>query len=245
MRLPLLIDFINYQDLKIPTNTRKKLAMHYAPQSEPCPLQYSPFKSCTVPRPIGWLSTVSKSGTSNLAPFSQWQNLTFDPPMVMFAANQLSSGERKHTVINAEETGWFVWNMATYDLRDAVNISAMELPEGEDEFVRAGVTPEACISAPGSRVFESPAHFECRYLSTHRLRGNSSHGWVEVVYGEVMHIHVNDNYLTPDGKMDIPKIRPLARLGYYDYTSVTEVFEMRIPEAGFMSNEGLEGKSSK
>jgi hypothetical protein len=60
-----------------------------------------------------------------------------------------------------------------------------------------------------------------------------------------MHIHVNDNYLTPDGKMDIPKIRPLARLGYYDYTSVTEVFEMRIPEAGFMSNEGLEGKSSK
>ena len=63
----------------------------------------------------------------------------FDPPMVMFAANQLSS-ERKHTVVNAEETGWFVWNMATYDLREAVNISAMEVPEGEDEFQHAGVT---------------------------------------------------------------------------------------------------------
>jgi flavin reductase (DIM6/NTAB) family NADH-FMN oxidoreductase RutF len=151
--------------------------------------------------------------------------------------------ERKHTVVNAEETGWFVWNMATYDLREAVNMSAMELHE--DEFVRAGVTPQSCISAPGSRVRESPAHFECLYLSTHRLRGNSNHGWVEVVYGEVMHIHVNDAYLTPEGKMDIPKIRPLARLGYYDYTSVTEVFEMRIPGAESMSNDGLEGKSTK
>lgn len=218
--------------------------MHYAPQSDPCPLPWSPFKSCTVPRPIGWLSTVSKDGVPNLAPYSQWQNLTFDPPMVMFAANQLSSGQRKHTVVNAEETGWFVWNMATYDLREAVNISAMELPEGEDEFARAGVTPIPCIDAPGPRVAESPAHFECRYLSTHRLRGNSNHGWVEVVYGEVMRIHVNDDVITKEGKLDIPRIRPLARLGYYDYTSVTEVFEMRVPEAHGMLNAGLEGKSS-
>ena len=218
--------------------------MQYAPQQEPCPLPYSPFKSCTVPRPIGWLSTISKDGKPNLAPYSQWQNLTFDPPMVMFAANQLSSGERKHTVINAEETGWFVWNMATYDLREAVNISAMELPKGEDEFVRAGVTAQSCIEAPGPRVAESPAHFECRYLSTHRLRGNSNHGWVEVVYGEVVQIHVRDEVITPDGKLDIPKIRPLARLGYYDYTSVTEVFEMRVPGAHGLLNAGLEGKSS-
>jgi len=218
--------------------------MHYAPQSESCPLPFSPFKSCTVPRPIGWLSTISKNGTPNLAPYSQWQNLTFDPPMVMFAANQLSSGERKHTVVNAEETGWFVWNMATYDLREAVNISAMEVPEGEDEFQHAGVTAQSCISAPGPRVLESPAHFECRYLSTHRLRGNSNHGWVEVVYGEVMHIHVNDGFLTAEGKMDIPKIRPLARLGYYDYTSVTEVFEMQIPGGKEATHQGLEGKPS-
>ncbi len=137
--------------------------MHYAPGKEDCPLPFSPFKSCTVPRPIGWLSTISKDGVPNLAPYSQWQNLTFDPPMVMFAANQLSSGERKHTVVNAEETGWFVWNMATYDLREAVNISAMELEANEDEFLRAGVTPVSCIDAPCPRVKESPAHFECRY----------------------------------------------------------------------------------
>ena len=184
--------------------------MHYAPQAEACRLPYSPFRSCTVPRPIGWLFTVSKDGIPNLAPYSQWQNLTFDPPMVMFTANQLSSGARKHTLVNAEDTGWFVWNMANYDLREAVNISAMELPTGENEFLRAGVTAQPCIDAPGPRVAESPAHFECRYLSTHRLRGNSNQGWVEVVYGEVMHIHVRDEVITPEGKLDIPKIHPLS-----------------------------------
>jgi flavin reductase (DIM6/NTAB) family NADH-FMN oxidoreductase RutF len=217
--------------------------MHYAPGKDPCPLPFSPFKSCTVPRPIGWLSTISKDGKANLAPYSQWQNLSFDPPMVMFAANPYSDGRRKHTVINAEDTGWFVWNMATYDLREAVNISAMEWPDGVDEFEKAGVTKAACIDAPGPRVAQSPAHFECRYLSTHRLRGNSSHGWVDVVYGEVVRIHVKDEVLTPQGKLDIPAIRPLARMGYYDYTSVTETFEMRIPGATGAAANGLEGKA--
>ena len=217
--------------------------MHYAPASEPCPLPFSPFKSCTVPRPIGWLSTVSTDGVPNLAPYSQWQNLTFDPPMVMFAANQLSDGRRKDTVVNAEQTSWFVWNMATYDLREAVNITAMELPCEVDEFERAGVTKAPCIDAPGPRVAESPAHFECRYLSTHRLQGNSNHGWVDVVYGEVVRIHVDDAVVTPEGKLDIPRIRPLARLGYYDYTSVTEVFEMRVPGASGAAAAGLEGRS--
>ena len=111
--------------------------MHYAPDSETCPLPFSPFKACTVPRPIGWLSTISADGVHNLAPYSQWQNLTFDPPLVMFAANQYPDGRRKDAVVNAEQTSWFVWNMATYDLPEAVNISAMALPPDEDEFERA------------------------------------------------------------------------------------------------------------
>jgi flavin reductase (DIM6/NTAB) family NADH-FMN oxidoreductase RutF len=71
-------------------------------------LPHDPFKSLTVPRPIGWLSTISPEGVVNLAPYSQWQNLTWDPPMVMLAANQSVHGGRKDTVRNAEETGWFV-----------------------------------------------------------------------------------------------------------------------------------------
>ena len=217
--------------------------MDYAPGREACPLPFSPFKACTVPRPIGWISTLSRAGRANLAPYSQWQNLTFDPPMVMFAANQYSDGRRKHSVINAEETGWLVWNMATWDLREAVNISAAEWPEGDDEFLRAGVTKAPCVDAPGPKVAESPAHFECRYLSTHRLRGNSNHGWVEVVYGEVVRIHVKDEVLTPEGKLDYPRIRPLARMGYYDYTAVSETFEMRIPGGSAATSAGLEGKA--
>ncbi len=216
--------------------------MHYAPDSETCPLPFSPFKACTVPRPIGWLSTISPDGVHNLAPYSQWQNLTFDPPMVMFAANQYPDGRRKDTVVNAEKTGWFVWNMATYDLREAVNISAMALPPDEDEFDRAGITKADCIDAPGARVAESPCHFECRYLSTHRLAGNSPVGCVDVVYGQVTRIHVADRVILPSGKLDIATIRPIARMGYYDYATITEIFEMRIPSASGAAEDGLEGK---
>lgn len=217
--------------------------MHYAPGLDPCPLPYSPFKACTVPRPIGWISTLSKDGVANLAPYSQWQNLTFDPPMVMFAANQYSDGRRKHTVINAEDTGWFVWNMCSFALKDAMNITAMEWPGGTDEFEKAGLEKAASVDCAVPRVAASPAHFECRYLSTHRLRGHSGHGWVDVVYGEVTRIHVQDDALTPEGKLNYPMIQPLARMGYYDYTVVRDTFEMRIPGAGPEAAAGLEGKA--
>lgn len=218
--------------------------MHYAPGTEPCPLPFSPFKSCTVPRPIGWLSTISGDGIANLAPYSQWQNLTFDPPMVMFAANGYPDGRRKDTVLNAEETGWFVWNMATWDLREAVNVSAMALGPEVDEFARAGVRKAACIDAPGPRVAESPAHFECRYLSTTRLPGNGPVGTVDVVFGQVMRIHVDDRVLTPEGRLDIPTIRPIARMGYHDYAVISETFEMRIPGASEAEAAGLEGRAT-
>jgi flavin reductase (DIM6/NTAB) family NADH-FMN oxidoreductase RutF len=216
--------------------------MHFRPGVDARPLPYDPFKSCTVPRPIGWLSTISAAGVVNLAPFSQWQNLTFDPPMVMFASNVHPDGRRKDTVLNVEETGWFVWNMATYDLREAVNISAMELPFEEDEFERAGVTKAPAVDAPCPMVAESPCHFECRYLATHRLPGGHA-GPVDVVYGQVKRIHIRDDAVTPEGKLDILKIRPIARMGYYDYTVVDNLFEMRIPEASDAIAAGLEGRA--
>ena len=217
--------------------------MNYAPGLEPCPLPFSPFKSCTVPRPIGWLSTVSADGVANLAPYSQWQNLTFDPPMVMFAANRYPDGRRKDTVLNAEATGWFVWNMATWDLREAVNISAMALPYGDDEFVHAKVTKRPAVDAPGPMVAESPCHFECRYLSTHHLPGDSRVGGVDIVFGRVERIHVSDDVVDGAGKLDIAKIKPIARMGYYDYACVTEVFEMRVPGASAEAEAGLMGKA--
>jgi len=213
----------------------------YDPSREKSPLPFSPFKSCTVPRPIGWLSSVSKDGIDNLAPYSQWQNLTFDPPMVMFAANQYPDGRRKDTVLNAEQTGWFVWNMATYDLREAVNISAMALPRTESEFDRAGVTRRRADLCNVQMVAESPVHFECRYLSTHRFNGHSTVGTIDIVFAQVERIHINEAFISDEGKLDIRRIRPLARLGYYEYTSVTDIFEMRIPNATADEANGLEG----
>lgn len=218
--------------------------MHYDPTAEPCPLPFSPFKSCTVPRPIGWLSTISRDGIANLAPYSQWQNLTFDPPLVMFAANRYPDGRRKDTVVNAEASGWFVWNMATWDLRHAVNTSAMALPAAVDEFTRAGLAKQPALAAPAPMVADSPCHFECRFLSLHTLPGNSPVGTVDVVYGAVARIHIDDDAVDTDGKLDIARIRPIARMGYYDYAVVNDVFEMRIPEASDAEAAGLEGRVS-
>lgn len=130
--------------------------MYYDPDINNHGLPYNPFKSCVLPRPIGWISTINLNGVHNLAPYSQFQNLNFDPPYVMFSAGQTTRGRRKDTVVNNEETGEFVYNMATYDLRDAVNRSAEEVPPEVDEFDLAGVTKAPSVRVNACRVAESP-----------------------------------------------------------------------------------------
>jgi flavin reductase (DIM6/NTAB) family NADH-FMN oxidoreductase RutF len=216
--------------------------MFYEPGKTDHGLRYDPFKSCVIPRPIGWISTLGPDGVANLAPFSQFNNLTFDPPYVMFAANQNTEGARKDSAHNAEQSGEFVWNMATWALREAVNRTAMEVPSDVDEFELAGLSkaPSRLVRAP--RVAESPIHFECVYHSTLRLPG-SAMGTVDVVIGRVVAIHIADDFLLPDGKIDVLRIRPIARLGYYDYTSIESVFEMRIPGGNAKLVGGLEGSA--
>ena len=204
-------------------------------------LSFNPFKACVIPRPIGWISTISLEGIPNLAPYSQFQNLTFDPPYVMFAANQNTLGKRKDTVVNSEQTGEFVYNMATYDLREAVNRSAAEVPPEVDEFELANVTKAPSIRVKPFRVAESPVQFECRYHQTLRLPGNGLMGTVDVVIGRVVLVHIRDDVIGADGRLDILKIRPLARLGYYDYTTVDSLFEMVIPGENEDLLIGLEG----
>ncbi len=126
--------------------------MFYEPRKNNHGLAHDPFKSCVVPRPIGWISTIGADGVANLAPFSQFQNLTFDPPYVMFAANQKTDGHRKDSAVNAEQSGEFVYNMATYNLREAVNRSAVNVPPDVDEFELAGVTKAPSVRVAPSRV---------------------------------------------------------------------------------------------
>ena len=146
--------------------------MFYETRKNDHGLAHDPFKSCVVPRPIGWISTLSAAGVPNLAPYSQFQNLTYDPPYVMFAANQKTDGTRKDSVVNAEATGEFVHNMVTYALKDAMNQTAQQLPAETDEFEAAGLEKASSSLVKPFRVAASPLQLECRYHQTVRLPGN-------------------------------------------------------------------------
>jgi flavin reductase (DIM6/NTAB) family NADH-FMN oxidoreductase RutF len=219
--------------------------MYYEPGVTPHGLPHDPFKSCVVPRPIGWISTVDADGQHNLAPYSQFQNVTFDPPIVMFSANQDTRGNRKDSVRNAEQTGQFVWNMATYDLREAVNASAEELPHGVDEFERAGLEKLPSRLVKPMRVKGSPIQFECVYLNTLRFPGTPPMGTADVVFGRVVAVHIDDSVIDGNGLVDVLKIKPLARMGYYDYTYVDNRLQMVIPGNSKALLAGLEGSALK
>lgn len=212
--------------------------MYYEPGRTPSGLPFNPFKSCCVPRPIGWLSTVDAQGRHNLAPFSQFQNVGYDPPMVMVAANRRPNGELKDTVRNILDTGEFVWSMATHAQRELVSASAQEFPPGVDEFDAVGIDSLPSVRVRARRVAGSPAHFECRVHQSLELPGHTPESRGHLIVAEVIAIHLADDHLTPDGRFDVLKARPLARLGYLDYTSVDRVFEMRVPN--FRVQEGIE-----
>lgn len=218
--------------------------MFYEPDKNDHGLSRPPFKSCVVPRAIGWLSTLSPEGVPNLAPYSQFTNLTFDPPYVAVSINQNYSQQRKDTTRNIEATGEFVHNMVTYALRDAMNVTAAAFPPEVDEFERAGLAKAPSVLVRPWRVAESPVQLECVYHQTLRLPGAGRCGTTDVIIGRVVGVHIRDEYIRPDGKLDIAAIRPLARLGYSDYTVVDQVFELppfQPEENGADAALGLEG----
>lgn len=218
--------------------------MFYEPDKDDHGLPFNPYKSIVVPRPIGWISTISHDGVVNLAPYSQFNNLGYDPPYVMFSANSFpESGRRKDSVKNATDTGEFVVNMATYELREAINITSQFLPPEIDEAALAGLEMVPCRLVKAPRVAASPVHLECTLHCSLALPGNALDQVHHVVIGRVVGVHIRDDVVTPEGKVDVLKIRPLARLGYFDYTTVDTVFT--IPPSGpYMTvrEAGLEGR---
>lgn len=161
----------------------------------------------------------------------------------MFAANQTDRAVRKDTTINTEASGEFVWNMATYPLREAVNITAEQVAYGVDEFKNAGLTKEPGHLVNCMMVRDSPIRFECRYHSTLRLPGNPPMGTVDIIIGLVVGVHISEDVLT-DGIVDLSKAQPIARCGYFQYTRVSETFEMVIPGSGKVLY-GLEGNATR
>ncbi|KAF5874400.1 putative flavin reductase domain protein fmn-binding protein [Botrytis fragariae] len=209
------------------------------PKGENSGLPHDPFKSFVIPRPIGWISTTSKSGQDNLAPFSQFNNVSFDPPTIMFIGHQsVYKRQSKDSINNAKDTGEFVWNMATYDLRGSVNATALE--SWDDEFPLTKVTkvPSKVVKPP--RVAESPVQFECKVHSILRITGDSLVGHSDIVIGRVVGIHIRGDFITGDGLFDVLKAAPLARLGYHQYTAINNIFEMEMP---FMPDDHVSGNT--
>lgn len=204
--------------------------MYYEPDKGGHGLPHNPLKSCVVPRPIGWITTLKPDGRVNLAPFSQFNLVGFEPGYVMFSANvHPPENRRKDTIVNAERTFEFVYNMATWDLREAVLRSSRFVGAEFDEIEAAGLTPAACRSVKVPRVAQSPVAFECRYHTTLTLPGNTPDTTHHMVVGRVLGVHIDDDAIGADGKLDIPRLRPLARLGYADYATVDSVFQLEAP----------------
>lgn len=196
---------------------------------QPHGLPHGPFNALVAPRPIGWISTLGKNGVANLAPYSFFNAIAYQPPQVMFSSTgHHAEGGLKDNIRNIADTGEFVVNIATWDLRRELNLTSTPAPRDIDEFEVAGLekAPSELVRPP--RVAASPAHLECRLLQIVELAAPSEDVSNRMVIGEVVGIHINDAVLT-DGRVDPSKVRFLARLGYLDFAVVDEVFEMQRP----------------
>ncbi|WP_298972273.1 flavin reductase family protein [uncultured Roseobacter sp.] len=200
--------------------------MFYRPQ-DGHGLPHNPFNAIVAPRPIGWISSRDVQGRNNLAPYSFFNAVAYTPPQVMFASTSAKEdqGDTKDSVANIRETGAFCVNIVEYAMRDVMNISSGMLPKDVDEFTAAGITATECNEIDCARVADAPAALECRMTQIVAVKGESNF----VVFGEVVGVHLRDDTLV-EGRFDIRTYQPLSRLGYRDYTRVTEVFELARPD---------------
>jgi flavin reductase (DIM6/NTAB) family NADH-FMN oxidoreductase RutF len=196
--------------------------LHYYEPANGHGLKHDPFNAIIAPRPIGWIASRNAKGHVNLAPYSFFNGFNYTPPIIGF-----SSTSRKDSIANIEQTGEFVWNLATMDLAKQMNATAAHVAPDISEFTLAGLTeaPSRIVNVP--RVAESPVSFECKLTQIIQLQGadgNKVNGWLTL--GEVVAVHI-DKTLIKDGVYQTALARPIVRAGRRgDY------FEIR-PEAMF------------
>ncbi len=200
--------------------------MFYRP-AEGHGLPRNPFNAIVAPRPIGWISTRGADGAENLAPYSFFNAVAYVPPQVMFASTSAKPdrGDTKDSVANIRETGVFCVNVVEYAAREVMNASSGPWPRETDEFAHAGIARAPCHEIACSRVADAPASLECRLTQIVTLLGESNF----LVLGEVVGVHLRDDCLV-EGRFDVTRFRPVARLGYMDYAAVSDVFAMQRPE---------------
>jgi flavin reductase (DIM6/NTAB) family NADH-FMN oxidoreductase RutF len=189
-------------------------------------LPHDPFKALVAPRPVGWITAISARGEVNLSPYSFFNAVSDRPHMVAF-----SSAGRKDALTFVEETGEFVCNVATFDLRERMNATSATLPRGDSEMVHAGLTPAPSRLVKPPRVAEAPAALECKWLKTVAMEPLSgADATYFLVIGQVVGVHIEDRFIV-EGLVDTAAMRPIMRGGYHEYFTATPEtkFSMRRP----------------
>ncbi len=188
-------------------------------------LPYDPFKALVAPRPIAWISTLSKNAVANLAPYSAYNMVSNNPHMVMF-----SGAMSQHSTKHAIETGEFVVNVVPQSLAEAMNLTSTPIEEDKSEFELAGLDQGACQFVKAPRVAASPVSLECTFHSATTLPAPTDKGRPSVVvFGLVVGIHIDDSLITDAGQVDLTRVSALSRAGYYDYGIFNDRFEMKRP----------------
>ncbi len=183
-----------------------------------------------APRPICFASTIDNSGISNLSPFSFFNVFGSKPPILIFSpSRRVRDNTIKHTLENVYETKEVVISVVSYNMVHQASLASCEYPKGTDEFVKAGFTPVKSDMVKPFRVKESPAQLECKVLQV--IETGHEGGAANLIICEVLCMHLDDNVLDENGRIDPNKIDLVARMGadYYCRASGSAVFEVHKP----------------
>ena len=202
--------------------------MFYEPKSGH-PFKIDPYKALVFPRPIGWISSLSKKGIPNLAPYSYFNAVADEPPQVMFCSNGDSAyGGYKDSLTNILSTKEFVVNFATANTRDAMNISSSNYEPNEDEFVAAKLKKRKSKLVKPPSVNDSPVNLECKLLKTLKLKTNTKKISTMVI-GEIIGIYINNKFIK-NGRIDSVSMRYISRMGYSEYSTISSKFNLKRPK---------------
>lgn len=201
--------------------------MQFDPQEIDQKAIYKLLTGAVIPRPIGWISSISPDGIPNLAPFSYFNAVGEDPPHVMFSTVR-SNDSNKDTLNNVLATREFVVNMVTEDTVEKMNRTSEIVAPEISEFELAGLTPIASIKVKPARVAESPITMECQLVHHYTLEDHKN-GGATILIGRIVMFHIDESVLLDDHKINMNTYRPVARLAGANYSKLGEIFSIKRP----------------
>jgi flavin reductase (DIM6/NTAB) family NADH-FMN oxidoreductase RutF len=199
--------------------------MQFDPQELEQTAIYKLLTGTVIPRPIGWISTISEDGILNLAPFSYFNAVGDDPPHVMFSTVR-TNNSNKDTLNNVLATKQFVVNMVTEDLAEQMNMTSQPIPANESEFELAGLTPIASVKVKPPRVLECKITMECELVHHYNLE-NSKSGGATIIIGKIVMFHIDESVLLDNYKINLETYKPIARLAGSNYSKLGEIFSVK------------------